>query len=83
MNFESIHVITANSTKKCLMMNKIKYCMNCGKDLDFHSETKVCLKQLNQKILNVFLFDSKNLHEEKGLMATLQVPRMNEARGYF
>ena len=47
--------------------------MNCGTDIDYHSETKtdVCLKQLNKKMLTLFLFNPKNNNpEEKGLETT-------------
>lgn len=49
------------------------YCMNCGTDINYPSETKtdVCLNQLNKKLLKLFLFNSKNNNlEEKGLTAT-------------
>ena len=48
--------------------------MNCGTNINYHSETSTdrCLKQLNEKMLNVFLFDSKNNNlEEKGLAITV------------
>jgi len=58
--------------------------MNCGNNINYHSETSTdkCLRQLNEKMLNVFLFDSKknNNPEEKGLTAiTLQeIPHIIE-----
>lgn len=47
--------------------------MNCGKDINHHSETSTdkCLKQLNEKMLQLYLYDfQKNSLEEKGLTTT-------------
>lgn len=47
--------------------------MNYDIDINYYSETSAVryFKQLNEKMLSVFLFDSKNNNlEEKGLTAT-------------
>ena len=44
--------------------------MNCGQDINYHSEgsTDKCFKQLNEKILEIFLYDCQtNKLEENGL----------------
>jgi len=57
--------------------------MNCGADVNCHLEISVdrYLKQLNEKMLSVFLFNLKNNNlEEKGLTATTlqEIPRVIE-----
>lgn len=39
----------------------MSYCVNCGNDLNYHSETQTdrCLKQLNQKVIELYEFDKK------------------------
>lgn len=53
----------------------IDYCTNCGIELDFHSETQTdrCLKELNQKVIEIYEFDKKIELEGESQKPTLRV----------
>jgi len=53
----------------------MSHCVNCGNDLDYHSETQTdkCLKQLNQKVIELYEFDKKLELEGESQKPTLRV----------
>lgn len=53
----------------------MSHCVNCGNDLNYHSETQTdrCLKQLNQKVIELYEFDKKLELEGESQKPTLRV----------